>query len=245
MTKPERQTVLLWADLETTGLPDEPGVWCIEAAFRLTGPQGDRVAVLDELFPPLDTLVSLPHQVNPRSWPRPVLELHTGSGLMTELLLDLHGPPALQALERIVVNQLHQVADGLLVPPLIALAGAGVAHAEAVWLPRWFPKMMPFLGYWHLDVSTIRRFLKLWGFELPTATAVAHRAGPDVDQSIAMYRAFGEVMSRELGSGEFVAALGGHHDCTRDHQCAVNGQGPCNGFPRVASKFVAPYGDPA
>lgn len=176
----EPNPLLLWCDVESTGLPvDDRPMTVLEVAWSITDGEGRQLTPLRQAFTKL--VVMMPHHkittrdgldpVTPRAlngvptkpfwasgaYPLPeVRHMHEGSGLAAEWLLTDHDQPW-----RIVSQGAH--LDGLLLDDLshagdlgnskVHLAGAGVSHMEALFLPKLCPRTAALLHYATIDVS--------------------------------------------------------------------------------------------
>lgn len=184
---------LLFLDLETEGL-DVSKHRVLEGAAYLVNVE--RQLIVDHvhlLLPPPELSLR-----DIRNWEPVVRDMHTASGLIA----DLANPDAagidsgtLTAFERRVVNMLGEHVPGQKVP----LAGYGVGHMErdGGWLAVHFPLIPPWLTYWPIDVSTLRRSLGYFGFELPPK-GDRHRADKDCLSAIAEWFHYGHRLTMQL-----------------------------------------------
>lgn len=182
---PDDIKYLLWVDLETTGLPADPATVPLESAWYLTGRNGRGYEGWNRS--PVSYLIDGDFG-DPRSWDPVVATMHAESGLLKDLLDPRRTVCSLADVEEQVLAKI----DRSIGPDAkVALAGAGVGHAElAIWVPKWFPRIAARAAYWPNDVSVMRRMLEGWGFNVPHATATRHRAGPDIEAALALHRWF-------------------------------------------------------
>ena len=179
----QRDPLLLWVDLETTGL--RPTDCVLEAAFVLTGHD------LTELWR-WDTLVRPPAHVV--SWllddgavliDPAVVRMHRESGLIDDLMDSADELPSLQEVEHRLCTELACRAEGRLVHP----AGLGVNFDVSV-LAAQCPVLHGMLHYRQFNVSAM---LMLIDSAAPGAVQRVeptrpHRAMPDVEAGIAVAR---------------------------------------------------------
>lgn len=164
-------SLILWIDLETTGL-DQNECEILEVAAIVT----------DKNLKEVDRYHSVVHQLEPtlrtmNQWCR---DTHTKSGLLADV--------------RASVQSLEQVENGLL--ELIQanfgnekaiLAGSSV-HFDKKFIDKHMPKVAARLNYRIIDVSSFKETLRIvHGFELPEKTIAAHRALADIQGSMLEY----------------------------------------------------------
>ncbi|MEK6344515.1 MAG: exonuclease domain-containing protein [Curtobacterium sp.] len=173
---------LLWLDAETTDL-DCSSTAILEVAAIITNDQLEEVARLETLVrPPADLLQRLQE--------RPVvLEMHTRSGLLHELMTaDLTTLPTVAELEHLLLAMLKQhSAPG----SEIALAGSGVAAFDRHLIRAQMPGLSDRLTYWSIDAGVEQRhFQKATGERLIPVddTLTAHRAMADTEYALAAAR---------------------------------------------------------
>jgi oligoribonuclease len=168
---------LLWLDLETTGL-DAARHHIMEIA-----------AVVADLEHPFDLLCSpyvrtlrvlgLPSEMDAAA-----LEMHTRSGLLDECGRSSY---ELGAAEQDVLALVPELSLPQEAEDRTTLAGASV-HFDLGFLRRHMPDLAKHLSHRVYDVSAIKLFCKSLGMP-KLERANAHRALPDVQESIAHARA--------------------------------------------------------
>lgn len=186
-TEPE---YILWLDLETTGLsPRTSGV--LEIAAVITDMQLVEMARTSWIVNP-DIQIGFDDGGRPRAYtssrkpthwieqmPVNVLEMHVASGLVrrvTESKMSLGD--AEDGLIRLIEKTCGKKA-------IVPLGGSGVSHFDLQVIRTQMPTLASKLTYWTIDVGNVRRFAtRVMGIEFER-TEVAHRAMPDVEQSIA------------------------------------------------------------
>lgn len=164
------QPLLLWLDLETTGLGDDCHV--LEVFAEVTD---------WDLTPQWST-----HGISHVLWPmgEDVLAMHRASGLIS----DIAGAATRKA--QSVAGAMDDVHSALaLATGPMALAGSGVVFDQRIIARQW-PDIAKWLTYWTIDLSPIRRLARGMGFghlclhEQP----IPHRAEADVRRAQAEYR---------------------------------------------------------
>lgn len=175
--KKEKKTVLVWCDLETTGLDERKGIGeILEYAVVLTDIELKEIDAVEGV---------ITHDMN---WINDimndyVMEMHTKNGLLQEILEassksgDLFGRTAIAQAEKMLVGWLlrHKTEDTIFV-----IAGSSVSF-DRRWLKAHMPEFEAMLHYRQLDVSVYKvGFPEIFG----TATSEAHRAMADIRASI-------------------------------------------------------------
>jgi len=172
-----RNDLLLWLDLETTGLdPEAPGARILEVAAVVTDEalvrQGSFEAVLQ--FEDTTMISSL----EPR-----VREMHERHGLLAECV----GAGAL-ALDEVQGELIGLLAGCRMAPGTAPLCGSTISFDRA-WLKRFMPKVNGLLHYRNIDVTTVKRLARMWRPDLiEPKKADRHRAMSDILESIAELR---------------------------------------------------------
>lgn len=158
MSKPEDSPYICWIDLETDGNQDTNTI--IEIGAVMT----DRE--MNELdFKQIVLYFD-------RAWrgmlDPVVLDMHTKNGLLNECDESEILP---SDADDMMVAWIKQFTKGGHIP----LAGSGVSHFDRRFIERELPKLIKYLTYWHYDVGTFRRMLKL--FEIPLTYEYAAKDG--------------------------------------------------------------------
>ena len=177
----QRDDVLVWIDLEMTGL-DPEACRIIELAMILT----DRD--LNELAPPLEIVVWQPDS-NLESMPPFVREMHTSSGLLDKVRQSRIDTADA---ERQVMGVLTQIASYR----TAHLAGNSVWQDNR-FMRRYMPAVSNYLHYRIIDVSTVKELAGWWNnVRYSKANGAKHTALFDIEQSIEELRFYREkVMS--------------------------------------------------
>jgi oligoribonuclease len=185
MSAPDKNAPARWLflDLETTGL-DPKSDFPLEIAAALCDPKD-----LDRpIFQVCSVIAFEPHVFKHRLDDNPVvLDMHTKNGLL-ERLKDPTGTSSVQEVDKFLSWLLSNAGAF----PIV-LAGNSV-HFDRGFLKEWFPKTEALLHYRHLDVSVFKVMAKEWAPELVVKGTNAHRALPDVLESIAELKRWRDTM---------------------------------------------------
>ncbi len=178
-SRPPRKRVLLWLDLETTGLDPVRDV-IIEYAARVTDLGVEPLTAWAEgvVSPGDDDEIALALEV---------AVMHGGrDGLLAQAIA--RGVSVAEAEGALLA--LLESARGALpgVELLFCLAGSSV-HFDRGFLAAAMPRLLEQLYHQHLDVSSLLIAGEARGHGWPRALGVVHRARPDVERSIASYQA--------------------------------------------------------
>ena len=175
------QPVLVWFDLETTGLEDDAEI--VEVAAVVT----DSQLVEGMSF----HSVRVPSKAGKRQIMETpdVLEMHKASGLWSEIAGDSEGPDV-GVLDHSLTQMLIASREKFGSDCVFYLAGSGVAGFDRRFIKRDFPRMDAMLHYSSVDMSIVRRTLQIvGGKKLPEAiNSSPHRAMSDVRAAIASAR---------------------------------------------------------
>ncbi len=162
---------LVWIDCEMTGL-DLARDALIEIACIVT--DGQLVALDDGvdlvIKPPAEALDNMPEVVR---------EMHTASGLLTELAAGITLPEAQEQVLGYVRRHVHE-------PRKVPLCGNSIA-TDRTFIARDLPDLDAFLHYRMVDVSSIKELARRWYprayFASPEKHG-GHRALADIRESI-------------------------------------------------------------
>jgi oligoribonuclease len=172
---------LVWIDCEMTGL-DLVGDALIEIACVITDGE------LTELDDGIDLIVKPPAEALGQM-PDLVREMHTTSGLLTELAA---GISLAQAQEEVLGYVRKHVRE----PGKAPLCGNSIGTDRA-FLARDLPELDGYLHYRMIDVSSVKELAKRWFprayFASPVKTG-GHRALADIRESIAELRYYREAV---------------------------------------------------
>lgn len=172
---------IVWIDCEMTGL-NLINDALIEIAVIVTDSQ------LRPLGPGLDIVIAPPPGATDDMAPV-VLEMHTASGLLTELE---HGTTIADAQERVLSFIQQWVPQAGTAP----LAGNSVG-TDRMFLERDMPELVAFLHYRIIDVSSIKELARRWYprayFQSPKK-AGGHRALADIAESIDELRYYRSIL---------------------------------------------------
>lgn len=168
--KPEINEHLFWMDLETTGLDAEGRDVILEVAVVVT----DRILHQVNMFGPR----VIHHPSLPEMDPV-VVKMHTESRLLQDVE---RSPDTSLSVERQLVEFLAKY-EGQLV-----LCGSTI-HFDRRFVRRFWKQVEARLHYRMIDVSSVKLLGRtFFGAEKPKNGPAAHRAGPDVMESISELR---------------------------------------------------------
>lgn len=171
--------VLLWLDLETTGLePDRP---LLQVAAIATDTLGN------ELAAPIEWIVAhTPEEVETmRAAAVPVVQdMHAVTGLWDRLSSG-EGLP-LEDVEALLLAYVRRVAPN---KGQAQLAGNSV-HMDAIWTRVHLPQVADHLHYRLIDITALATTMVRWGVieERPTFEGVEHDAVDDIRGAVNEYR---------------------------------------------------------
>lgn len=189
----ELPTHLLFLDLETEGLDPELHHVLEACAMLYDTEQRAVVGQVHALIVPDDLDLK-----RIRSWDEVVRTMHRQSGLLNDL-----ADPRGSGIDTATLTQFDTQVRRLLTSLLphgakVPLAGYGVGHMEAAgWVPKNFPSLAEHLTYWSVCVSTLRRSLEYYGFELPPK-GDRHRADLDCLSAIAEWQLIGDRLTLQI-----------------------------------------------
>ena len=173
MKPPARDDLILWLDLETTGV--EPSATILEVGIAATGP-GPRYEILDnflEIIRPTENDAAFE---NMNSY---VTEMHTKSGLLQDIMFKGSSPADVESRLKLWIDRVLGISE---IP--VTLAGSGI-HFDRQFIRRDWPWFDTVLTYWNLDVGVLRRFLRTVGISAHIDRDLTpHRALDDVYQHI-------------------------------------------------------------
>jgi oligoribonuclease len=172
---------LVWIDCEMTGLDLERDA-LIEIACLVTD------GALDVLGEGLDLVIKPPPEALDQM-EDVVREMHTASGLLTELAA---GITLAEAQDQVLAYVRKYIAE----PRRVPLAGNSIA-TDRVFIARDMPELDAFLHYRMVDVSSIKELARRWYprtyFASPPKRG-GHRALADITESIQELRYYRETV---------------------------------------------------
>jgi oligoribonuclease len=164
--------MILWVDLETTGLvPFNNAV--LEVAAILT----------DSSLEEVDGTTRVIHFDNDTwrlSFDAYVQDMHSANGLWDECKVST---TTLTDVEQEIIQMLHDAGCSA---ETVILGGATI-NFDRAWIEQHMPILFNFLHYRNFDISTLKRCVEMW---LPHIVGISpesggiHRARPDIIESI-------------------------------------------------------------
>lgn len=165
----------LWLDLETTGLdPRKDLILEWAAVLANDGIDGDMSTVhhAHSVIQPHTTIEELHDKMDPF-----MLDMHTRNGLLREI--ENRTGHTLAEAEAALIAMASPLLTG---PRSVVLAGSTVAFDRG-FLMEHMPRLAELLSHRCFDVSTLKMAERAWA-DLPFKKAEAHRALPDVIESL-------------------------------------------------------------
>jgi oligoribonuclease len=164
-------SVLVWLDLETTGLNTEKDE-ILEVALCATNEHLIPVSGLD----PLNIVVNPKHGLDLNNWPLAVVKMHTANGLIDSLAEGEGYDP--NDAEEIIHNWLFALCNTLSIgytkmggagvvklddkDDAFLMAGSTVGQFDRPFFFRYFPKAKLFFHYRVIDVSSVKELVRNW-----------------------------------------------------------------------------------
>ena len=176
----EKRTILTWVDLETTGLRPPEDHRILEYAVVFTDLELNELASTQGVIPQsVETIKELADDY--------VIDMHTNNGLLSEIektraaderLLDaVSYKGEIELAEARILGMMEALMDAR----TIFVIGGSTVGFDKDYLRAHMPTLYKLLHYRQLDVSTYKvGFPEIFG----TGTSAAHRAMPDIRQSI-------------------------------------------------------------
>lgn len=171
--------MLLWLDLETTGLDETKGE-ILEFGCSLSYLAQPDMPIAE----PFSTVVC-PADLNAavKAMDPFVVDMHTRSGLLAELRLGNAGVP-IEVLEEALLDMFpeRKMRDQM---PM--LAGLNVGNFDLRWIKRHLPRFAKRLHYRVLDMRTVRLFCQSVGMPPQPEPDAPHRVMGDIDKAIELW----------------------------------------------------------
>ena len=183
MTETGTDKLLLWLDLESTGLDTSNGDEIIEIGCILTTGDLRVLGEFEAVVKPSDSAMA---QLTANKF---VMDMHAANGLLDEL----SGGRSINQAEFDLLLWLRSL--GVHADQKLTLAGSGVGHFDLPTVRVHIPTLAARLNYYVLDVGTIRRAHDMWvGTPVSAANdAKTHRAIDDVRCHLEEAKAFREL----------------------------------------------------
>jgi oligoribonuclease len=187
--------MLLWIDLETTGLyPDEGEI--LEVGWFIT----DNWEVINEAKSALVTPTKQTFELMKNDFV--VSTMHRENGLAADLVLSEY-TRVLEDIEDEILDDLADARGEGVDNYWATLAGASV-HFDRKWIEEYMPRLDLMLNYRHFDVSTLKMFFDSMGFYKlgERDTPSNHRALDDVKDSYKLARKYVNLINMMVDEGE-------------------------------------------
>lgn len=178
--------MLLWIDLETTGLsPVDDHI--LEVAWTIT----------DNSLVTIDDVYTHVCQISPAAWVQltqtpEVLEMHRNSGLLTEI----DEAKALMRLEDIEDQIMAQLKETGL-EEIVMVAGFSV-HFDLGFINEHMPRLARLLSHRTYDVTTLKTFFNSVYIEHHVENYGKHRAHYDIVEALSVAREYRDYVLRGI-----------------------------------------------
>jgi oligoribonuclease len=184
--------MLLWIDLETTGLEPDSGE-ILEVAWFIS----DNWEILSEAKSSIVTPTRQTFDLMKQDLV--VSTMHRDNWLAADLVLSNY-TRVIEDIEDEILADIKEYVDPF---EFIILAGSSV-HFDRSWIKEYMPRLEEMLSYRHFDVSTLKMFFDDMGFfELGQRdTPTKHRALPDVKDSYKLARKYVNLINLMVDEGE-------------------------------------------
>jgi len=181
--------MLVWIDLETTGL--NPGHHVIlEVACVITDDELESLHEFTKLVIDCEPNVLLPGKEEGEVRPNAIYAEHFNNGLIDELKHEFRAKGWQDRSTPEVVGRALQDFIQLHCPEPMPLAGSSV-HFDRKFLDEHMPGVLDVLHYRNVDVSTVKELARRWWPELALPERSGkHRALDDIYDSIRLLRFF-------------------------------------------------------
>jgi oligoribonuclease (3'-5' exoribonuclease) len=183
MTTIKTDELLLWLDLESTGLETSAGDEIIEIGCILTHADLRVLGEFEAVVKPSDSAMA---RLAANQF---VVDMHTANGLLN----DINDGLSLTRVELDLLIWLYRL--GVRTDQKLTLAGSGVSHFDLPTIREHMPRLAKILNYYVIDIGTIRRAHDMWvGTPVSVANdAKTHRAIDDVRCHLEEANAFADL----------------------------------------------------
>lgn len=185
--------LLLWLDLETTGLdPDNDHV--LQVAYGITDTELRGITpVVDRLIrPTADTWALIQSS-------QFIQDMHGRTGLLDRLTDDSQPKVLIEDAEDDILRSLNSVQEAT-GAGMVTLAGASV-HFDKGFLNNWMPRLNDKISHRIFDTTTLQVFFRNVGYEHGVQNVNQHDAIHDVLYCIEVAREYRYEVTRRLQSG--------------------------------------------
>jgi oligoribonuclease len=184
--------MLLWIDLETTGLDPDSGE-ILEVGWFIS----DNWEILSEAKSAIVTPTRQTFDLMKQDLV--VSSMHKDNGLAADLVLS-ENTRVVEDIEDEILADIQEYAEMFTIP---VLAGSSV-HFDRKWIEMYMPRLDWSLSHRHFDVSTLRMFFDDMGFFKlgQRDTPTEHRALPDVKDSYKLARKYVNLINMMVDEGD-------------------------------------------
>jgi len=184
--------MLLWIDLETTGLDADSGE-ILEVGWFLS----DNWEILNEAKSALVTPTRQTFDLMKQDFV--VSSMHTDNNLAADLMLQ--STKTIEDIEDEILADIEEWATED--DPWVILAGASV-HFDRTFIAQYMWRLDMMLSHRHFDVSTLKMFFDDMGFEGlgKRDTPAKHRALSDIKDSYKLARTYVNLINLMVDEGE-------------------------------------------
>ena len=186
----------LWLDLETTGLMPHSGE-IIELGWFITD---KNLEVISEAKSALVTPSKQTFELMKQDLV--VSSMHRDNGLAADLVLS-HNTRVLEDIEDEILDDLADARGNGVDNYWATLAGASV-HFDHKWIEEYMPRLDLLLMHRHFDVSTLKMFFDVLGFQELSYrdTPVTHRALDDIKASYKLAKRYFDLVNLMIDEGD-------------------------------------------
>lgn len=180
--------MLLWIDLETTGLSPQDD-FIIEAAWVVT----------DNKLKSLTDVYTQVAELSPAGWVQlsqtpEVLEMHRNSGLLEEIDLSKR----LMRIEDIEDQIMHQLVSCPMEDDDYVMVAGFSVHFDLAFIREHMPRLARMLSHRVYDVSTLKMFFGTHDIQHNVENYGKHRAYMDIVEAVQVARFYRDYMGKEL-----------------------------------------------
>ena len=180
--------LLVWTDLETTGIDEYIGV-PLEVAIVVTDIEMNELGSFESVIMP-------PPELDVASMMDPfVSHMHANNGLLTQIAVT-DPETNIETVEHAMVEFLYAIGNLQTSEVDFVIAGSTI-HFDKKWIRTHFPQVENMLHYRQLDVSTYKvGFPEIFG----SSTSAEHRAMADIRASMEYHIKMREIVAAGIAA---------------------------------------------